>query len=191
MHESNFKVDLKNSKEAEKIVLQILAKCALFEYKFEDVADIPEFWHYGDIVAYDRDGMFDCFIDVKDDSRIADTHNILCEESVYYTNSNQFKEGFMYSEYDYIAIVSKKEKKIYIIDFKELQKHYKEGRSMRLSYSWQYSDVFLYPLTKAYKFNIVVAEIEYKEYKKDSISYYYPLSIKKYYNDYLNMCLVD
>jgi hypothetical protein len=188
MHESNFKVDLQNSKEAEKIVLSVLAKCAFEDKYFEDVSDIPDFWHYGDIVVRDRDGMFDCFIDVKDDSRIADTRNILCEERVYYTNNNQFKEGFMYSGYDYIAIVSKKEKKIYIIDFKKLQKHYKEGRSMCLSYGWQYSDIFLYPLDKAYKYNMVVAEIEYKEYKKDSISYYYPLSIKKY-DSYLNMCL--
>ena len=177
MHTSNFKADLLKSKEAEKIALDVLThttedKC------FNDVADIQEFWHKGDILVFDRNREFDCFIDVKDDSRIADTHNILCEERVYYRKQKKFKQGFMYSEYDYLDIVSKKESKIYIIDFKKLQKHYKEGKSMCLQYSWQYSDIFLYPLEKAYKYNMVVAEIDYEK----GGSCYYPLSCKKYYS---------
>lgn len=46
------------------------------------------------------------FIEVKDDSRIADTGRVLCEERVCYKDGDYFQKGFMYSDYDIFCVVS-------------------------------------------------------------------------------------
>ena len=61
---------------------------------------------------------------MKDDSRIADTQNILCEDAVYYKESGRYVKGNMYSDYDIYAVVSKKEKVIYFFDFAKLKEIY-------------------------------------------------------------------
>ena len=53
------------------------------KYRFERVAEDKKYYYKGDIRAIALDGH-ETFIEVKDDSRICDTHNVLCEESVYY-----------------------------------------------------------------------------------------------------------
>lgn len=178
---SDFKRDLLKSKKSEKIALDVLAFLGDLDttgdYAIENVADIEEYWHLGDLLITDRDGL-EVFVDVKDDSRIADTRNILCEDKVYYRNTKKKADGFMYSGYNYLAVVSQPEKKIYIIDFAKLQKEYKKGRFIILNYTWQYSEIFLYPLDTAIKKGMIMAEIEYEGDSKE----YYPISCKKYYN---------
>ena len=132
----------------------------------------------GDIIAKKDDGEY-WYIDVKDDSRIADTHNILCEDKVYYRKQAEFKDGFMHSGYNFLAIVSQPEKKIYIVNFDKLRKHYKEGERREMHYSWQYSVCYLFPLKLAYKYNMIEAEIEYDN---EGSTEYYPLTCKKYYH---------
>ena len=56
------------------------------------------------------------FIEVKNDSRIADTGNVLCEEEVYYKKNDYYGKGNMYSNADVFAIVSKQNQKIYFIN---------------------------------------------------------------------------
>ena len=196
---NKFKTDLNNAKEAEKIVREVL-QCMTDNYCFTDVSDAKECWHLGDIEVnhsycaycdrYDINHMYDSdcnqlsyeefefnnsnyFIDVKDDKRIGDTGNILCEERVYYRKYCELVEGFMYSHYDYLAVVSKKEKRIYILDFHLLQKHYRQGRKIRLSYTEQWSDVYLYSLDKAKENGILLVTIEYENDNNN----FYPLDL--------------
>ena len=46
------------------------------------------------------------FIEVKDDSRIADTGNVLCEERVFFREGNYYQKGFMYNDYEIFCVVS-------------------------------------------------------------------------------------
>ena len=176
MHVSNFQADLQKGKIGEKIALDVL-QGTTENYAFEDVSDLKEYHHKGDIMVL-RDGELECFIDVKDDGVLHKSRNILCEDKVYYRKQKQMKDGFMHYDYNYLAIVSQPEKKIYIIDMKKLKKHYKEGLKRELHYSWQYSICYFVPLEKAYKYNMVVAEIDYDE----DNSCCYPLSVNKYYS---------
>ena len=188
-----FKTDLNNAKEAEKIVKDVLESMTN-DFDFQDVSEKKECWHLGDIKAYYNycsycsgfgfgdnplsydeyeEYKYNYYIDVKDDSRIGDTGNILCEEKVYYKKNGIVKDGFMYNLYDYLAIVNEKDKMIYILDFHLLQKVYKQGRKMRLYYSDQYSDVYLYSLDKAKDNGILMAVIGYEEDR----GYYYPTDL--------------
>lgn len=75
-------------------------------YSYENVSDIPEYYRKGDIKATCLTTGLEYMIDVKDDSRIAETQNILCEEENYWKETGIYTNGFMYNDYDYLAIVS-------------------------------------------------------------------------------------
>jgi hypothetical protein len=47
------------------------------------------------------------------------------EEEVYYKNSDYYKKGFAYSDYDILCVLSRAARKIYFIDFKKLKEFYK------------------------------------------------------------------
>lgn len=97
------------------------------EYKFEDVSDLVEYRHKGDIKATCLATGQEIFIDVKDDSVIGSSRNVLCEEENFWKETGIYTDGFMYSDYDYLAIVSQPERKIYVIDFKILKGIYRRG----------------------------------------------------------------
>jgi hypothetical protein len=60
-------------------------------------------------------------IEVKDDSKIAETQNVLCEEEVYYDNIQDFVKGNFHSDYEIYCVVSKAERKVYVMDFSILK----------------------------------------------------------------------
>ena len=123
---TNFYDDLNKARAAERLTLDTLAALTT-NYAFEMVADQREYFYKGDILATDCRTGKQYFIEVKDDSRIAETRNILCEYEVYFKDGGYTRKGNMYCESDVFAIVSKAEQKIYLIDFKTLQANYKRG----------------------------------------------------------------
>lgn len=75
------------------------------KYTFEDVSNNREYFYKGDIKATSSTGK-EIFIEVKDDSRIAESKNVLCEYEVYYKESNYYGKGNMKSNYDIYCVVS-------------------------------------------------------------------------------------
>lgn len=100
----DFYTDLNNAKGAEQLVLDTFTKLAT-GYTFENVSDIREYRYKGDIKAVAADGR-EIFIEVKDDSRIADTGNVLCEYENFLKEDGRFIKGNMYSNYDIYVVVS-------------------------------------------------------------------------------------
>ena len=101
---TNFYKDLEEAKIAEAIALEQLQ--AYYDYWIlEDVSNVKECRYLGDIKATDFSGST-YYIEVKDDSRIADTKNILCEEENYINETNSFIKGNMSCKGDIYAIVS-------------------------------------------------------------------------------------
>ena len=124
---SKFYEDLKKAKVGEEIVLDVL-KNATNEWIFTNVSEDEEYYYKGDIEAWNID-VGCLYIDVKMDSRIAQTGNVLCEKKVYSYKDKKYHKGNLDSDYDDLAIISVEAKKIWIIDFNVLKKHYKEGRA--------------------------------------------------------------
>ena len=114
---SNFEKDRLAAKEAEQIVLNFLST-GLPQYQFKDVSESRGCLLRGDIVAY-LDNM-QLFIEVKDDSCIATTHNVLVEDAVYYHSSGNVQK--YQSSSDVYTVVSKEERKIYFFNHEKLKK---------------------------------------------------------------------
>lgn len=175
----NFYKDLANAKVGEGIVLEVLRNCTE-KYEFEDVSNDKAYWHKGDIDAYNTTDNKHYFIDVKMDSKIGITHNILCEEEVYYAAEGVYSPGNMACDYDYLAIISVQCKCIYIIDFKLLKKHFKEGYDYTKNHGDQTTYGTLFPLFMARDYGMLEAIINYEE---DGDTYK-PLSVVRW-PDYL------
>lgn len=155
---SNFKADLAAAKEAEQIVKEAIAAAG---YQVLDVSDDPQSYHKGDLLITSPTGE-QRYVEVKDDSRIADTRNILCEEEVYYKESGRLVLGNMHSDYDIYAVVSKKENLIYFFDFSKLKEIYKRfGTYKTINHPEQYSNCYLLEMCRARQFGALIAKINY------------------------------
>ena len=128
----NFKTDLVRGHRAEQIVKDVFTALTN-DYTFEDVSNTPSCYHKGDILATAANGK-QTYIEVKNDSRIAETKNVLCEEEVYMYDGDYYNKGSMYSDYEIYCVVSEPEHKIYVFDFKILKEHYKSGEFKRIKH---------------------------------------------------------
>lgn len=154
-----FYTDLEKAKAAEEIARNVLSTLAP-DYNFVDVSYETKCYYKGDIKAIAPNGQ-EFFIEVKDDSRIADTRNILCEEEVYYKDANYFGKGNMQSDYDIYCIVSKSENRLYILDFNKLKTIYKKGEFKIIPHAQQNTHCYLLPLYIADKYGALMHKINY------------------------------
>ena len=121
----DFQKDLEAARSAERLVLELLqSKCPRFIFK--DVSDNISCRYKGDIEATSKELGIELYIEVKCDSRIADTGRILCEEQVFIKDLNDFQKGNMYCKSDFYCVVSKSERLVYIFDFQKLKENYKK-----------------------------------------------------------------
>lgn len=153
----NFEKDLSLGKEAEQIIYDLAIAAG---YKVEDVSNIPECRYKGDLLITLPSGQ-ELYIEVKNDNRIADTQNILCEEEVYYKDADYYGAGNMQCNSDYFVIVSKQDRKIYILDFPQLQKVYQNGEFRILEHKDQESYCYLLEVWKAKKLGALIDIINY------------------------------
>lgn len=154
-----FYEDLEKAKDAEYLVRDLFASKTT-KYRFERVAEDKKYYYKGDIRAIALDGH-ETFIEVKDDSRICDTHNVLCEESVYYKDTCEMGKGNMKSHYDIYCVVSRNERKVYVMDFPILQANYKKGYYKIIEHPWQRTYCYLCSLSEIKKWGALIDVIEY------------------------------
>lgn len=85
------------------------------KYNFYNVSNIPSYYTKGDILAVGDEEVF-C-IEVKNDSRIGKTQNVLCEDEVYIKDLDYYEPGNMSCDCDIYCVVAEDTREIYIIDF--------------------------------------------------------------------------
>lgn len=157
---SQFQDDLAKAKPAEELALSLFRKRGA-GYKFEDISNNSQFYHKGDILATDLATGKEYFIDVKADEVIGKSKNILCEECNVWKNDGGITDGFMYFDYDYLAVVSQIERKIYIIDFEILKSIYRRGEYKTKNHPDNICHFFLIPLYVVKRHNALIAELAY------------------------------
>ncbi len=157
----DFNNDRAAAREAELIVLDALNSLTT-GIIFEDVADDPFYYYKGDIIATDASGK-EYYIEVKDDSRIADTKKILCEEENYLKESDRYIDGNMRNHGTNVyCIVSKSERKIYVLDYNVLQSIYRKYGEYKIIYHAQQNTYcYLLELCRAKQFGALLATINY------------------------------
>lgn len=157
---SKFREDLEAAREAEYLVLELL-RGATDAFTFDYVGDNRAYFHKGDIVATDNATGDVFYLEVKDDSRIGDTHNILCEERVEYYNYDLSVRGNIYNAFDIYIVVSKQQREIYILDGKVLKTNYKKGIKKYIQHKEQATDAYLLPLDVMREAGGLIATIGY------------------------------
>lgn len=156
---NEFQKDLAQAKYAEQLVLDYLSSLTSY-WSFQDVSNQREYFYRGDIKATAEDGR-ELFIEVKDDSRIADTHRVLCEEENYIKDGGYFIKGGMYNQTDIYVVVSQQERKIYIIDFKVLQQIYRKGEFKVIPHAQQDTYCYLLDLYIIKRYKGLIDILEY------------------------------
>ena len=156
---SNFYEDLNNAKTAELMVRDLFASLT-DQYTFDAVGDQREYFYRGDIRATTPSGK-EIFIEVKDDSVIHKTGNILCEDEVYYKQYDYYGKGNMQSDYDIYCVVSKPARKIYVLDFKVLKEIYTKGEFKMIDHYDQTTYCYLLPIGRAKQWKALLNTIEF------------------------------
>lgn len=156
----NFKRDLAIGKRAEVIVYDLLSSLAI-GYDIEDVSNNCLFYYSGDLKAIDKSSGKEYFLEVKNDSRIADTGNVLCEVEVYYKNAGYYGKGNMDNDSDIYTVVSEIDSKVYFIDFNILKKIYKYGEYKEIEHRQQITYCYLVPIGLIKKMGGLIAVVDY------------------------------
>ena len=141
-----FQNDLNNAREAEWLVCRTLAQKDA-SWQFEWVGDNREDFHKGDIKAIDPYTGFSLYLEVKNDNRIADTGNILCEWKKYFYDSGEYRRGNIKNEYDYYCVVSQQDRRIYVLDGPTLRQWYQNGERKVIYHDTDITYCHLLPLS--------------------------------------------
>lgn len=157
---NDFYKDLNAAKGAELLAAQCLAQLT-DAYSFQNVGDLREYFHKGDIIATEKATGKQVFIEVKDDACIAATHNVLCEEEVYFKESASYRKGNMYSDYQIYCVVSQQARQMYLIDFSVLREHYKKGIYKVIPHQQQTTYCYLCSLKQIADWGAGIAVINY------------------------------
>jgi hypothetical protein len=160
MINQQFYKDLEAARDAELLVKDLLAG-ATQDYDFYWIGDNPTYYHKGDIAAVNKITNEVRYIEVKDDSRIADTGNILCEEEVEFYDGDYSRKGNIYNEFDAYVVVSKQAKRIYVLGAEALKANYTRGYKRYIGHKTQGSNVYLLPLSILKDEGGLLATIEY------------------------------
>lgn len=156
---STFYEDLRKAREAEEIVRNELAH-RMPDYKFELIGHIPLYYGRGDIRVVTPSGE-EHFIEVKDDSWISQTSNVLCEEEVLYYYDGSIVPGNMYSDYEIYCVVDRRGGYIFVIDFETLKRHYKEGKYKIIQHEEQETRCYLVSLRQLREWGALTETISY------------------------------
>ena len=154
----NFFKDMAAAKSAEKIVLDVFSTVAP-QYKFKDVSNDRAYFYKGDIITTAADGR-EIGIEVKQDGRIWETGNVLCEESVLFFDTGMAR-GNMQSNYDIYCVVSPQQRRIWVFNFTIMKKYYKNGRYVEISHEEQVTFAYLVPIDYFDKQGALMACIDY------------------------------
>ena len=167
---NSFKKELKKNRIAEVILLQVLESIYDDNALIEDVADNPDCYHLGDVMVTNRVGNT-YYFDAKNDGCIHKTGNVFCESHKHFLRNMKTRHsGFMEDgNYDYLSIVDRVSKCIYILDFKVLKKIYKNYRKVQtvLEDAYCYGNVI--SLEECKKKGALLHTINYEE---ENGSYY-------------------
>ena len=158
---TDFWKDLAYAHTVEKTALKAF-QGATEDYKIVDVSNNREYYHKGDLKAIAADGR-EYMLEIKGDSRIHETGNVLCEEQNYWYDSGKYTQGNMYSDYEYYCVVSEAARKIAVIDFKVLKAHYADAhhRLIKISHYDNESYCYLFPLKEIKELGGLVALLDY------------------------------
>ena len=157
---TQFYKDLEIGKRGESIVKDTLFFLSP-GIKIKDLSNDPQYYYVGDLRVTTPEGK-EVYLEVKNDSRIHETHNLLLEDEVYFKERGEFRKGNMHCKCDIYAVVSEPERKIYFFNFKKLKENYKKGYFECIRHAQQDTYCYLANLTTVKKrWGALIATVGY------------------------------
>lgn len=156
---NEFLNDAAAAKPAEKLVAAIMSSLAS-SWNFEVIDGEDENQHKGDIRVIDPITGFSLFLEVKNDSRIAETDNVLCEYLKFFYDKG-YKPGNMTYDYEYYCVLSQESRRIYVIDFSILKPIYKSGTHTTIYHDNDITYCYLVPLSLIEEKGGLIKVLEY------------------------------
>jgi hypothetical protein len=184
----SLKSEREKNRIAEIILLKVLETVFDDIYGVYDVADNPEHYHDGDVRLVSKDGN-EYFLDAKNDGCIHKTNNVFLEtHKRFFSKLSEVREGFIHSNYDYLAVVDRESKCIYILDFKKLKKLHEENYYRRINTTL--SDCYAYgvvvPLHECRDKGALICKIDYEvegNQKDEKKRNYYAIDVEYFNSD--------
>lgn len=136
-------------------------------YTFEWVGNNREFFDKGDLVAYNTNTGKTSYIEIKLDSRIYDTKNVLCEDEVIFYDSGERRIGNIHNNFDVYVVVSYIGKKIYVLDGEALRANYQQGKYVTIHHEEQTTNAYLLSLYTLDDLDGVITVIDFEWEEKD------------------------
>lgn len=132
------------------------------KYEFHHIDNQEVLGKKGDIAAIDKTSGKIYYIEVKNDSRVAATGNVLCETQKYYYDTNKTKAGSMFYNYEYYIVHSAESRALYVIDFKKLKTFYTiMGSPIRIEHDEDITYGLLVRLKDIERFGALIKTITY------------------------------
>ena len=153
--------DLQNAQRVEQMALEVFQGLT-HDYTFINVSDNKDYYHRGDIIAVAADGR-QIYLEIKGDTRIAETGNVFCEEENFWYQEGRFTKGNMYSDYQIYCVVSEAARKIWVMDFRVIKDNYNKHnhRFVKVSHRDNDSYGYLLPLLEVKSKGGLIAELDY------------------------------
>lgn len=157
-YDGNIKENAEMAKKSEDIVIELMTQLKPGT-EFKSLHDDTAMWHYGDILG--TDGKY---YDAKDDGLIYRTGNVFAEDVIQW-DTGEVTNGWMRnSKYNYVCVLDLIECNMWVLDFKELKRIYRDsGNVRRPSYHKDKSVSYGYcvPLWKCRENNVIVYETQF------------------------------
>lgn len=158
---TNFNKDAAAALPGELKVMEVLAS-KTNDFSFSHIDDQEVNGKKGDILAIEKKSGKAIYIEVKNDSRISQTGNVLCEYQKYYYDSNKTKAGSMFYNYEIYLVHSQDSRTLYVIDFKKLRTFYTIlGDWIQIEEGVEITYGFLVRLKDIIRYNALLYTIEY------------------------------
>ena len=172
-----FDKEIKKNRIAEIILQEVLISIVDDKCSVEDVANNPEYYHYGDVRVTDKDGN-SFYLDCKNDGVIHKTGNVFCEtHKFFFRKPNERHTGFMEDGlYDYLCVVDRVSQIIYILDFSVLKKIHKNYQKVSTTLEDAYCYGNVISLDECKKKKALICKINYEEERGN----YYALDVERY-----------
>lgn len=156
----SFKQDAAAALPGELKTMEVLASLTN-DYSFQHIDDQTVLGKRGDIIATNKQSGKSYYIEVKNDSRIAETGNVLCEYTKYFKDTGKYRCGSMSYNYEIFIINSTKNRCLYVIDFEKLKTFYSKGKWVQIEYDNEITYAFLVKLDEVQRQGALMNVIYY------------------------------
>ena len=155
--------DYEFGKIGEQITAKIFNLMGGKTYSFTMVGHLYEYRHIGDIICRNKLTNKETIIEVKNDTRIGTTGNVLCEIDNYYFDSGEHRKGNIYNPSDIYVVVSRDTHTLFVFNQEKLRQIMTRCRLINIPHQDQITTGFLVPVELAQEEGALITTVDFAD----------------------------